>query len=91
MRYNFPLFIIYLIGAFVLWAFSGFRKKFNDFMPHFREYNKKSNKTLITGFITLVLFLFIAIKLINFFNPPQTTNSKTINISIDKTGKLIKK
>ena len=57
-------------------------------MPHFREYYKKSNKTLITGFITLLLFLFIAIKLLNFFNSPQMINSKTINISIDKNGEL---
>ena len=64
------LFIIYSIGAFFLWAFGGFQRPYDSYIP---ERGGNFTKSLPALIIWLVVFIFLASSLVYLYEITRET------------------
>ena len=82
MRSNFASFIIEIVGAFVVWAFKGFKGSLSEEMSGPFESNRKTLRNALISFAILFLIIAIAYK----FQDKKTKepNKNVYEITIEK-------
>jgi len=82
MRSNIASFIIEIVGAFIVWAFKGFKGSLSDEMSGPFESNGKTLRNALISFAILFLIIAIAYK----FQDKKTeeTNKNVYKITIEK-------